>query len=224
MSELTPIINFSLMRTPVGVLTLRHEFAEDENGNSYLQAGQTVNLADVKNLVDTLHGEEVNGKFIAPDVFYVSSTTIGWRIPAQVRELKFNVRGITFSITAPMPNMVVIANDNSFKACAIADEAITPDTRCYFVPLMNFYEKGTMCQGSVAKPDVSPLVDQKAWEAMIFESYFSHISHQSLIKLDDVSNESYISFLKSLGNKKHFPKRALNPMNISIKEFVGRGF
>jgi PRTRC genetic system protein B len=224
MNDLQPIINFSLMRTPVGLLTLRHEFAEDENGHPYLQAGQTVSLGDVKNVVDALHGEGADGKFIAPDVFYVSSTMIGWRVPGRIRTLKFNVRGITFNITAPMPSMVIIANENRFIVCAVDDGAITPDMPCYYAPLMNFYDDGTMCQGSVKKPDVSPLENQKVWEDMIFDSYFSHISHQSLISGKDVSNESYIALLKSLSNKKRFPKRSLKPMNMTIKEFVNRGF
>lgn len=223
MESLTPIINFSLMRTPVGLLALKHEFAEDEHGHPYLQAGQTVSLGDVKNVVDALHGEESGGQFIVPNVFYLSSTKIGWRVPAQVRTLKFNVRGITFNITAPMPNMVIIANDNDFKVCAVDDGAITPDARCYHVPLMNFYDQGHMCQGSVQKPMQSPLENQKVWEDMIFDSYFSHISHQSLISVKDVSNESYIALLKSISNKKRFPKRSLVSMGMTINEFVSRG-
>lgn len=217
---LEPITGLTLVNSPVGLLAFRHDFEVDENGEPHLQPGVTISLGDLKSLLLQVTGEDVSGQFISHDIFFMGENLVGWRVPEQVRTIKFNVRGVKFSITCPMPAFAVVSNGDRIKVCAIKDQKITEETECYHAPLMNFFADGTMCQGSVPKPSTHPKDNRYAWESMIFSSYFSHISHKQLIAGKDVSNESYIHLLKSLVGKRKFPASALVSMRTTMKEFL----
>lgn len=217
---LEPIAGLTMVNSPVGLLAFRHDFEVDEQGEAHLKPGISISAADLKLLLMQVTGSESSGQFIENEVFYLGENVIGWRVPEQIRTMKFNVRGVKFSITCPMPALAIVGNGDRMIVCAIKDKIITGDTKCYYAPLMNFYADGTMCQGSVPKPTTHPKDKRDDWEAMIFSSYFSHISHNKLITGKDVSNESYIQLLQSLVGKRKFPARSLMSMNTTMKEFL----
>jgi PRTRC genetic system protein B len=216
---LKPICNISLLQTPTGVLSLRHEMRETDQGVT-LTPGVAVNLSDVKVLVDTLYGQDVDGSFIDRDVFYMGSHVVGWVVPAKNWLLNFNVRGVKFSLNAPLPNIAIVCNGENFLACAVKERFVTGDTDCFHAPLMNFYANGGMCFGSVQKPTSSPKENRQVWEDVIFKSYFSHTSHSKVIKQKDTSNEGYITLFKSLSDKTAFPVGKLSPMGKKVSQLV----
>lgn len=219
---ITPVINFSVMETPDGIMTLKHEFAQESSGAFYLKPGINVNPKDLIELIKEGIGEDDgNGGFIHPNIFYQKGKTLGWMVPASKRVVKFNVKSHKFELTIPLPNLVFISNGSFLKVFAIKDSVVTPETALYHAPLFNFSLGGVMCFGSVKAPKKLTPENLGEWESVVFDSYNSHSSHGDLVKKIKGQNDvKYIEFFKSLKDKRTYPLSQLNATNQNISDVI----
>lgn len=214
-----PIVNISFMDSINGLLLLKHQFEEDENGEQLLSPGVQIEPSELMSLAKTLANEEEEG-FIPEKVIYKTSKGIAWVVKAHQRELLFNVKAKKFSIKTPLPTLIFSVIQGQLKVVAVDTETgIDANTPIYHAPLMNFYENSTMCRGGAGFPEKRDGDITLAWEHLVFKSYFSHKNHNNLIRREDSTKDvdiEYIKLLKNIEGKEEFPKELLFSKNMTL--------
>lgn len=156
--------------------------------------------------------EAADGAWLPKEALYSGAEAMMWVMPASVRPMCFLKNRRTVRYTVPWPRLVLVAHRQGALQCfAIKSGPVTPHTRIYHAPLMNFFASGQMCFGDVGCPDFG-WAHREAWEAAVTQSRFSHTNHERTLRLDGgapVSTAAHLRFWKGLEGAEKFPNDAL---------------
>jgi len=214
------------------LISSAHEFFEGDDGKLVVGAGKLMGRDDLENLLREILNRSLRKATLLPTaVVSISSTHIAWTTPAAVRPMIFKPVGLKpQTLTVPWPRLLMVANSNShFSVAALAsNRRITAHTRLYHAPLMNVNQVGRVCTGSAPLPDYCDAEQLAAWEAVMFESAFTHVNHPHSLKVghqaDAVETKDCFKFWADLAtqNTVRFPNSALNPLKMSVTDFISR--
>jgi PRTRC genetic system protein B len=197
-----------------------HPVEFDDNGAPVIQAGQPVDIANLKSSLSKLLGSAQNHSGVLPDnILSVGiEHIVWWQKPgkrtmffdcAQKGEGVVNVgkrTGVGFT-----PGLVFVAKGQKMMVFAIkGDERPEADTVLHHAPFMNVWIDGRVCTGSAPLPGETVATSVAAWESAFWLSNFSHPNHVNAVKYKGGIHQFSIDLLD--GKFKKFPERVLKPI------------
>lgn len=208
-----------------------HEFVKDNQGHPVIGAGRLMSKQDIETLLRSLLDiGEKRVELLPANVVSLSETHIAWTVSAKARPMLFKIAGTPLrSLTVPWPRLLMVAHrDGKLAVCAMkAQGRPTAKTRLYAAPLMNVFGDGLVCTGSATLPDGCAIEQLPNWEAVMFETAFSHTNNDSTLRLSNkekVDTAAHYRFWRSLAKDKaeKFPHDYLVPLGSSLQDFIGR--
>jgi PRTRC genetic system protein B len=117
---------------------------------------------------------------------------------------------------------VFVAKDKDMWAFALKGKARpTAETKLFHVPMMNVWENGKVCTGSVPLPSSTVAQSIKEWEDAFWNSHFTHPNHKRPVRYKGGIHAFCIDLLD--GKFKEFPVRVLNAIpNATLGALVER--
>lgn len=213
------------------MVTIRHSITYERGVPSY-GPGHAVTQQDVHELMQLLDDPDHNsqGLTLQPvNVLAQSPAALAWYRPPAVRRLWFKgASDKPVAIDAPWPGMVFRANKQGKLHVAALKTRSRPcaNTPLFHAPLMNIYRSGLLCNGSATPPTHAGIDTIAAWEAMIDDSFFTHVNHDQTLTLagsERVDTAAHLRFWRALGKHKTaktFPAKSLRPMKLSLKNWL----
>lgn len=109
------------------------------------------------------------------------------------------------------PGLVFVAKEQSMRVYAVKGDARpNADTPLMVAPLMNVWEDGRVCTGSMPLPDSTMTESVTKWEGSFWDSNFSHPNHSKPVNYKGGIHQFSIDLLD--GKFKKFPERVLRPV------------
>lgn len=192
-----------------------------------LGAGRLLGLSDQQALLDILLGAlAAEGGYLPAEVLAHSGAQLAWLVPGRVRPMWFRVAREARVLQVPWPHLLLRAQRNGFALAALK-RAVRPsaDTPLYHAPLMNVHAHTGLCTGNAPLPQGWSLSHRPQYEAVVFETAFSHVNHDHTLLLAGsriVSTAQHYRFWQAL-DKQHatrFPTRALAPLKRTVAQWL----
>lgn len=109
------------------------------------------------------------------------------------------------------PGLVFVAKRQQMMVFAVqGDERPDADTRLCHAPLMNVYEDGKVCTGSMPLPDTTVAASIAKWEEAFWNSNFTHPNHAKPVSYTGGLHAFSLALLD--GRFRKFPQRVLRPI------------
>lgn len=212
-----------------GCVASLHEFTTGTDGAPVIGAGRLLSMQDIEALLRSALKHQGGAIGLLPaNVLSISGTHLAWTVPAQVRPMLFNMAGSPLkTLTVPWPRLLLVASANGRLAVAALRGRGRPTakTRLYNAPLMNVGCDGVVCTGSAPLPGGCGIEDMATWEAVLFDTAFSHVNNRGTLFQGNgkpVDDKTHFRFWAALSRKgaETFPAERLMPMGMSIDEFI----
>lgn len=192
-------------------------------------AGRVLGMEERRLVLEILSksAREFTTAFLPKEVVSYGSTQLAWCVPGKVRMMHFQVGSRRISINVPWPTLLLRARSHELSMVALSGRRRpTQRTPVYHAPLMNINCTGRMCAGNTKLPNGIELRERAGYEKALFDTYFTHASHNETLqlpKLTTVSNHHHMRFWRSLAeaNTETFPSSALVPMGKTLDEWLG---
>lgn len=216
-----------------GVVITRHA-ADNLAGGVRLGAGRPFVMSDLEELVAILQNREDSVSLLPDNVLHLSSHRAIWTVPGRVRPMWFAATGRAkkpFTLNVPWPNLLFVVARGKLSIAAYKGRGRpNADTPLYHAPLQNIYSSLAVCVGNADLPGGCGLQHMAGWEAVIFDTMFSHTNHDHTLskkyadKKGWVSTERNVAFWRGLAKAKTtaFPADALQPTGFSLGSYLKR--
>lgn len=209
-----------LLYRDLGVATV-HRIRTLGCGDPQIGEGRLVGQDDLAALSRILNEQRGPSAFILGErVLGVGPNWLTWYAPAAVRPMLFTVAGERQHLDIMWPSLIFHAFEGTLYAVAYeGGERPNESTAVFLPPLMNFYDSTAMCRGSARYPNDYAESSIPAWEAAVFDTYFSHSNgHQKIAGCQ--CDDDHLRFWRHPARKKH-PLKARNLILVSWAPTVG---
>jgi PRTRC genetic system protein B len=156
----------------------KHEVTPKQNTAPTLGPAQPLTVAFVESLVRSLGGGAAAEVF-PENILAKSDRMIVWWTPAQRRQMFYQhsegkAAGLNGRIF-PHPPLVWRVADGQLKIRALTENK-RPDakTKLAVAPYWNLSDSGTVCTGSMRRPESASIAAISNWERGFYESAFTH--------------------------------------------------
>jgi PRTRC genetic system protein B len=156
----------------------KHEVTTQQNPAPTLGPAQPLTVAFVESLVRSLRGGTAAEVF-PENILAKNDRMIAWWTPAQRRQMFYqhsegkaaNLNGRLF----PQPPLVWRVADGQLKIRALTqNKRPEAKTMLAVAPYWNLSDNGTVCTGSMRRPENASVSAICAWERGFYESAFTH--------------------------------------------------
>jgi PRTRC genetic system protein B len=156
----------------------KHEVTPQQNTAPTLGPAQPLTVAFVESLVRSLGGGAAAEVF-PENILAKSDRMIVWWTPAQRRQMFYqhsegkaaDLNGRIF----PRPPLVWRVADGQLKIRALTEnKRPASKTKLAVAPYWNLSDGGTVCTGSMRRPESASVAAISAWERGFYESAFTH--------------------------------------------------
>lgn len=114
---------------------------------------------------------------------------------------------------APVPTLIFAACKQNLYVYAIKRGGRPQEsTRLYHAPLLNVWESGHVCTGSMRLPKVAGVASIPQWEHAFWHSTFTHTNHSRVVRHEGGALALWRDLLDA--RDAHFPNAALVPSPI----------
>ena len=158
-----------------------HEVEEDAKGRALIGVGQPLQRGRLEELLRQLAGTDRKARQLLPNnLLYHDATMLLWHAPGRKQTIYFSTADKPFNAdvsgrTVAHPPLLFKATPTMLSVWALTDDARpTLETQLMVAPYCNLYEKGAMCRGDVKLPPSIAPSTIPAWEAMFYDSRFTH--------------------------------------------------
>lgn len=192
------------------------------NGAPQLAAGRLLSSEALSSLVEGLWSQRA--AYLPEHVLAVGPGALAWWEPARRRALFFEAQDAAVNAISgrvfPQPPLVFVAERSGAGArlqvfALERDARPEADTPLWLAPYWNA-SQGTVCLGSMVRPDGLEPGETGVWSAAFFASAFTHGTNQLVV----ATGKSHAEFWRSIERRKRFPVRALIPARRSLKEVL----
>ena len=151
-----------------------------------IRAGRPADRASLKAVCASLiESARVRSGLLSDNVLSIGLEHVVWWSRPGDRTYFFDCRETEGAVSvgkrggvAPAPSLIFVAKDQSLCVYAIkGDSRPTVDTPLFIAPLMNCWDDGRVCLGSMPLPDTTLADSITKWERSFWESNFSHPNH-----------------------------------------------
>ena len=199
----------------------KHEVLKQQNTAPALGPAQPLTIAFVESLVRSLGGGAAAEVF-PENILAKSDRMIAWWTPAQRRQMFYqhsegkaaNLNGRIF----PQPPLVWRVAEGQLKIRALTENK-RPEakTELAVAPYWNLSDNGTVCTGSMRRPENASVAAISGWERGFYESAFTHANVGRLTRHKG-GFEGLWS--KLTGERKLFPLDTLIVLPQTLAQFV----
>jgi PRTRC genetic system protein B len=199
----------------------KHEVTAQENTAPTLGPAQPLTVAFVESLVHSLGGGSAAEVF-PENILAKSDRMIAWWTPAQRRQMFYQhseekaagLNGYIF----PQPPLVWRVRDGQLKIRALTENK-RPEAKSNLAvaPYWNLSDCGTVCTGSMRRPQNASVAAMCEWERGFYESAFTHANAGRLTRHGG-GFEGLWSGL--IGKRRLFPLETLIVLPQTLAQFV----
>lgn len=175
------------------------------NGRPVLGEVQHFSEEDLGELLRAIEARDGSGVGLIPsNLLFQRGNLNAWYVPGTKRDMwiqpsKGDKR--LMSLKVVWPNLIFITGASSLSVFAyIGHKRPTEHTPLYHAPLMNVGDNGLVCLGDSTAPKNRGLDSIPEWEAIMFNTRFSHTNHSYTLRVkgaEKVSDQQHIEFWRS---------------------------
>lgn len=206
------------------VVLMSHEIVQSANGVQ-LGAGRPLSAEDIEGLVRLLEGRAVAGRLLPESLLLQERGRVAWFRPAAQRRMYFRPSvGKPFNVKVWWPNLVFEARRERLRVAAYAGrDRPRAETPLFIPPLMNVSGDGAVCRGSANEPIGTDVADLQRWEAVVYETNFSHVnSPHTLRSRKAVGDAQHLRYWRGKARSGERVKAGeLTPMDTSLAGWLG---
>ena len=204
-----------------------HPIVKDENDGASIGAGCPFDEKALKRLASDLASSlRIKSGILPSNVLSVGGDHIMWWSPPSRRTYFFNTRQDATGHNvgnrcgeALTPSLIFVVYRGSMSVFAVKGKTRPDaDTPIFHAPLMNVYEDGTLCMGSMSKPNSTLAESISKWEQGFWDSAFSHPNYAKSVNYKGGLHAFSTDLLD--GKFRKFPDRVLRPMKITLQKIV----
>jgi PRTRC genetic system protein B len=156
----------------------KHEVTAQQNAAPTLGPAQPLTVAFVESLVRSLGGGAAAEVF-PENILAKSDRMIAWWTPAQRRQMFYqNSEGKASNLNGrpfPQPPLVWRVAEGQLKIRALTEnKRPVAETKLAVAPYWNLSDCGTVCMGSMRRPENASVSAISVWERGFYESAFTH--------------------------------------------------
>ena len=204
-----------------------HPIVNDANNGATIGAGIPFDEKALKRLASDLASSlRIKSGILPSNVLSIGDDHIMWWSPPSRRTYFFNTRQDDTSINvgkrsgeALTPSLIfVVCRDRMSVFAVKGNQRPDADTPIFHAPLMNVYEDGTLCMGSMSRPNSTLAESISQWENGFWDSAFSHPNYAKSVNYKGGLHAFSTDLLD--GRFRKFPDRVLRPMKITLQKIV----
>ena len=161
-----------------------HPVTMDDNGVPQLCPGRPLSPSDERSVLDLLMGRKSSDvEILPPTVLARRDDMTMWWLPPQVRPMHLRLSDGRYLAEDRMwPNLVALVSGRTlFLAAVKGGSRPTASSLLHHAPLGNIYGDTRVCTGTCTLPFGSELACIAEWDAVIFNTAFTHDNHDSPI-------------------------------------------
>jgi len=197
-----------------------HRIQQQRQGAVSIQPGRIMTPADEKRILDLLtRPEHAQTLSILPEsALHTGEDHALWWIPGSVRPMFLNTLDHgRRQVEAHWPNLVMLATNRRLFLAAIADNTRPGQgTQLYHAPLGNVYASSELCLGDCRPPVNSGVDSISDWNAIMFDSAFSHSNHPAAM----AGGSDVMAFWQKKRKKPTpVPLKSMTPMRLTLAEW-----
>lgn len=205
----------------------QHEINE-LRGGYYLGPGRAFNLSDLDTLITILNNSESEGeRLILPEnLLLQGANELAWYLPGAIRPMWFNLGERQTKLNVPWPALLFHVQGGALRVVALGKQG-RPQVSdpVYQAPLMNIDEHGVVCTGGAVLPKGCMVEHMKAWEGVMFNTFFTHTNMDHTLRIKDnkeVDDKTHLKFWRKLAREKtkQFPKRNLVSIGLNVGKYL----
>jgi len=199
----------------------RHDVLAAESGPPTLGPAQPLTLAFVESLMSSLGGG-IETEVLPENILAKGDRLIVWWTPEQHRQMFYqNAEGKMADLNGgifPQPPLVwKVANGELSIRALTENKRPQPATTLTVAPFWNLSDDGSVCTGSMRRPESTTVAAIQAWERGFYESAFTHANVGRLTRHDG----GFEGLWKSLkGKRRRFPAETLIQLPQILEQFV----
>jgi len=207
-------------------LAALHEVHVRRSGAPLLGPATFLSRADSQVLADLFAGAN---RATSPPSLYPEGlllhdeTSATWFVPALRRTFALrDARGRLLKFSAVWPSLVLHAAGDTLHLAATEGVARpTLDTPLFHAPLWNVWASTQLCLGDATIPRGEPTETVAAWNAVVFDTAFSHVNHHETLAQRKTTTSELLAFWRrrSRANTPP-PARLLRPLRLSLGRWL----
>lgn len=194
-----------------------HDVALGPDKAPVIRPGSALSRDALAKIVSELsqHARRRHG-LLPANALAVGSELVMWWVPPAYRTFYFqsgDKDGIGQRVGKGFhPGLIFVAGGHSMWVFAVkGHERPQQDTPLFHAPMMNIYDDGKLCTGSMPLPNESTAVSIAAWTEAFFASAFTHPNHPKALKYKGGLHAFWRDMLD--GKFDSFPEQVLLPMD-----------
>jgi PRTRC genetic system protein B len=194
-SESRDVANFAVVFYRDRSVATLHPVFEQSNGAS-IGPGRFLRQDDLSALSRVFGEASARQPSILPErVLGCGSDFITWYRPAERTTMSFLVHGKPSQLSVIWPSLIFHARNQTLYAAAyVNDGRPSASTGVYAVPLMNFYDDGSMCRGNARYPASYAPESIPEWEFAVYGTTFTHINDSCKLRGRPDTDEAHLAF------------------------------
>lgn len=221
-------------------LTTAHTVHTGPDGVPMVGPGRPLTPEDEDSILRLLLSREDTTPFqvLPPSVLYTDRLTLMWWLPGEVRPMHLlsHDQGHRTILTR-WPSLVALVRNRTLHLVAVeGDDRPTVDTPLYHAPLPNTYASTAICTGSARLPLGQRVADLAGWNAVIWDSAFTHTNHAATLSPERVVTQpkkggkprtrkqprhaDAVWWSSRDGCTEPFPFDALNPLCLTLGQWL----
>jgi PRTRC genetic system protein B len=202
-----------------------HRIAYD-GANHRLGAGKPMSSAALRALNRKLQAARHGRGLLPESVLAIDDGALVWYEPPQMRTLAFSMstqfpgRSIgARSGRGPCPGVVFVAGRSTWAVFAFkGKDRPQAGTRLHRAPFFNVSADGSICAGTVRRPESQAVSAIGQWSDAFWRSYFSHANYTGVVKHPGDVGGLWKDLLAKAG--KRFPEATLIDAGLTVGSLI----
>lgn len=202
----------------------RHEVMYSKSGPPTLGPAQPLSLGFLESLVRAIGGN-LKAEVLPENIIAKGDRMIAWWTPQRRRAMFYkNAEGKAKDLNGkvfPQPALVWKVSEGQLRIRALAENKRPgTDTKLAVAPFWNLSHSGTVCTGSMRRPESASVSDIPLWEQGFYESNFTHANVGRLTR----HKGGFEGLWSALANRRiAFPKSSLIELPETLSQFIQGG-
>jgi PRTRC genetic system protein B len=147
-----------------------------------INAGRPITPSDEREIYELLTSRPASagrGLVFPPRLLYRDAGRIAWWVPGAVRPMHLRNPEGQRTIVTTWPTLVFLVEERKLYLTALSTpEHPSAETELFHAPLPNVHDTTSVCTGDALLPLSCDIPDIAGWEAVIFDTAFTHPNWQ----------------------------------------------
>jgi len=207
-------------------LAALHEIQKRPSGAPLLGPATFLSRAESKVLADLFAGANratVSTRLYPEGLLCHDDFSATWFVPAARRPFRLRLEGDALeTLTAVWPSLVLHTDgDRLYLAALQGSERPTLDTALFHAPLWNIWDSTQVCVGDARIPGGDPVDAIPGWNAIVFDTAFSHVNHPRTLAARTTSTRELRAYWsRRTRAATPPPARELRPLRKNLRQWL----